>query len=59
MPNAPKTPGRHIRMTDAEWAEYQEEARLQGTDVSKVTRTLLQRWLRASRRKREREGEGK
>lgn len=44
-PNAPKTPGRHIRIDDALWSAAMERAAEQGTNLSDVIRTLLREWV--------------
>jgi hypothetical protein len=46
MPNAPKTPGRNVRVADRLWLAAQAKADERGETVSDVVRRALERYVR-------------
>jgi hypothetical protein len=46
MPNAPKTPGRNVRVPDDLWVAAQAKADERGETVSDVVRRALERYVR-------------
>ena len=46
MPNAPKTPARHMRIPDEEWNDLGTVAADQGTDRAALVREFIAWYLR-------------
>jgi len=46
MPNAPKTPGRNVRVPDELWHAAQAKADERGESVSDVVRRALEKYVR-------------